>query len=471
MQQKSYFEISLITALVLIYVLYLNNFVLPSFCSDETRTVSPGYSIQDAINNANEGDTIIVEAGIYYESEIVVNKTVNIIGQDAEKTVIDGNNTAKYIFHVIANNARIENFTLKNTNPDHISYSCAVQIYNVTGVEVKNLIITDVVIGIHIQSSNFTEILNNKIVMCTVWALEVHGSSCNNTIAGNTFANNPTAINFADDQSKFNAVYHNNFINNTHNVSLFAMNNYLDNGYPSGGNYWSNFTSTDSFSGPNQNESGSDGIFDTEYPSHDSRLDRYPLVNPLTTFYVLVNEEIFTVKISTNSTVNSCIFSKENRTLTFNVNESENANYSCRLIIPKKLLSCDSLREWNVSANGYVIDYVVLDDEENTYIYFIYSNVNIEEITVEGTRALPELNPTVTIAMLLSLTAFLIALKRICKKNKDQLNIFQLSNSYTNDVFRLQIKGYVFRSCFSTTNRKFHRKTVHGLVYPGYIPF
>jgi hypothetical protein len=38
-----------------------------------------------------------------------------------------------------------------------------------------------------------------------------------------------------------------------------------DNGYPSGGNYWSDYTGTDNYSGPSQNIPGSDGIGDVNY--------------------------------------------------------------------------------------------------------------------------------------------------------------------------------------------------------------
>ena len=60
--------------------------------------------------------------------------------------------------------------------------------------------------------------------------------------------------------------------------------NTWDNGYPSGGNYWSDYTGNDSFSGPNQDLPGSDGIGDTPYnitgyTPNDQ--DRYPLTGRL----------------------------------------------------------------------------------------------------------------------------------------------------------------------------------------------
>ncbi len=55
----------------------------------------------------------------------------------------------------------------------------------------------------------------------------------------------------------------------------YYTTNIWDNGYPSGGNYWSDFNGSDNFSGLNQNLSGSDGIGDTLHMK-----DRYPLMSP-----------------------------------------------------------------------------------------------------------------------------------------------------------------------------------------------
>lgn len=80
-----------------------------------------------------------------------------------------------------------------------------------------------------------------------------------------------------------NLFYHNSFINNP--VSLIndpefpSMNNW-DNGYPSGGNYWSDYHGTDVKKGSNQNEVGSDGIGDTPYLMDPINIDHFPLMQP-----------------------------------------------------------------------------------------------------------------------------------------------------------------------------------------------
>ena len=54
---------------------------------------------------------------------------------------------------------------------------------------------------------------------------------------------------------------------------------FWNSGYPIGGNYWSHLNVTDIYSGPYQNESGSDGIGDTPYVIDGSNQDNYPLMN------------------------------------------------------------------------------------------------------------------------------------------------------------------------------------------------
>jgi parallel beta-helix repeat protein len=84
----------------------------------------------------------------------------------------------------------------------------------------------------------------------------------------------------------YNKVYHNNFINNgeeTGQAFQTSFYNDWDNGYPSGGNFWSDYKGKDKYSGPNQNIPGSDGIGDDPYEIfgyEEWDYDFYPLINP-----------------------------------------------------------------------------------------------------------------------------------------------------------------------------------------------
>ncbi|MGD0977557.1 MAG: NosD domain-containing protein [Candidatus Bathyarchaeia archaeon] len=103
--------------------------------------------------------------------------------------------------------------------------------------------------------------------------------SVNNTLAKNNLTgNNQFGIQLINVSGNF--IYHNNFADNTQEVQSTNSSNTWDNGYPSGGNYWSGYTDVDLFKGLNQNVPGSDGIWDHPYVIDANNTDHYPLVNP-----------------------------------------------------------------------------------------------------------------------------------------------------------------------------------------------
>lgn len=100
-----------------------------------------------------------------------------------------------------------------------------------------------------------------------------------NIFADNLVYSNSLGIQIKD--ASGNRVYHNNFLDNTDWQSLDeGGGNLWDDGYPSGGNYWSNLVGADQFGGPFQNVMGSDGIVDTAYPIEAQGIDHYPLMEP-----------------------------------------------------------------------------------------------------------------------------------------------------------------------------------------------
>ena len=106
-------------------------------------------------------------------------------------------------------------------------------------------------------------------------------------ITDNNIAANSNGILLSS--SSNNTVYHNNFANNLHQVTSDGSLNIWDNGYPSGGNYWTDYAGSDLCSGPHQNITGSDGIGDTPYVIDSGNADRYPLMNPYSSLALSVN--------------------------------------------------------------------------------------------------------------------------------------------------------------------------------------
>ncbi|RLI65378.1 MAG: hypothetical protein DRO67_02775 [Candidatus Asgardarchaeum californiense] len=104
-------------------------------------------------------------------------------------------------------------------------------------------------------------------------------ASNNNTFSANTIQYNYYGLSLHGGPSS-NKFYHNNFIENERHVDGTGQLTSWDNGYPSGGNYWSDYNGTDYYSGPYQNETGKDGIGDTPYTIDGDNVDRYPLMHP-----------------------------------------------------------------------------------------------------------------------------------------------------------------------------------------------
>ncbi len=104
-------------------------------------------------------------------------------------------------------------------------------------------------------------------------------SSDRNLITNNTLGMNRESgvgLRWSDDHQ----VYHNDFIGNGIQAFDDWNSSQWDNGYPSGGNYWSDYVGNDSYSGPGQNISGSDGIGDSPYILDNDSRDNYPLMTP-----------------------------------------------------------------------------------------------------------------------------------------------------------------------------------------------
>jgi len=137
--------------------------------------------------------------------------------------------------------------------------------------------------GIYLyDSSNYNSIFSNNVTASKRKGILLYSdsgsySSSNNSVFGNNITNNGEGIGLF---SSSNSIVHNNFINNNIQFSSSDSANILDDGYSSGGNYWSNYNGTDIYSGVYQNETGSDGIGDAPYVIDANNTDRYPLMKP-----------------------------------------------------------------------------------------------------------------------------------------------------------------------------------------------
>ncbi|UCE36287.1 MAG: right-handed parallel beta-helix repeat-containing protein, partial [Thermoplasmata archaeon] len=161
-------------------------------------------TIQEAINAAKDGDTVYVYSGTYYEN-VVMNKTINLTGENQDTTIIDGGNMGNVI-NVVADWVNITEFTLIGTSPmtrtgiklDNVQ-NCRVMNNNMSsnswGIDLddssNNIVLGNNIstyCGINLWLSNNNNITNNKVTpLNSRWGIHV-GRSSNNTIIGNNIA-------------------------------------------------------------------------------------------------------------------------------------------------------------------------------------------------------------------------------------------------------------------------------------------
>lgn len=167
-------------------------------------------------------------------------------------------------------NNTIVNNTVSSSNPYGIHLSKS------QDNKITNNSISNGVYGIYLSTSEGNEIDNNTIAGAEYG---IHIGSNYNLVVNNTVSGNDNGV-ILSGSAVNNRVYHNRFIDNTIQAVNLSNNNYWDDGYPSGGNYWSDYPGIDLRNGPNQDQIGSDGIGDTPYDINQWTQDRYPLMTP-----------------------------------------------------------------------------------------------------------------------------------------------------------------------------------------------
>jgi len=151
--------------------------------------------------------------------------------------------------------------------------------------------------GLTLYLANDNSLISNNITRCDVGiALSL---SKNNIIYRNLIDDNRIGMSIS--LSNDNTVYNSDFVSNDQQVATDGLStNKWNSTYPYGGNYWSDYTGTDVYCGPYQNETGSDGIGDTSYVVNINELfgtyniDYYPLMKPCTveSFALILTSEV-----------------------------------------------------------------------------------------------------------------------------------------------------------------------------------
>lgn len=147
------------------------------FVDDNFNPSTPGWSedhfdkIQDGVNGVAENGVVHVFAGLYHES-VVIDKTLNLIGENRETTIIEGGNNENVIT-INTNSTVVKYFTLKHAEADPF-------LDNLNGIVIS-------------PNREGNEIENNTILKNSLYGVLVLGS-CHNNIRDNIINSNGIGV-------------------------------------------------------------------------------------------------------------------------------------------------------------------------------------------------------------------------------------------------------------------------------------
>lgn len=117
-------------------------------------------TIQQALVIAVNGDTVLVDAGYYKEHNLIITKTIALIG--INHPVLDGEHKHE-IISVKANGVLVDGFKVIHSGISSIEDYAGIKIYNVRDVVVRNNILEDTFFGIYSQYGTNCTIENNLL--------------------------------------------------------------------------------------------------------------------------------------------------------------------------------------------------------------------------------------------------------------------------------------------------------------------
>jgi parallel beta-helix repeat protein len=243
-------------------------------------------------NNIFENNSSSIYLDYYSDNNLVSN---NIVGNSeygvwiyrSDSNIISNNVTRNTNYGILLYANSSYNFISNNTVDNNV--------HGINLSESDNNLIenntcenNEVAIFLHYSNNNFVlsnDLKNNGSGIYLAW-------SDNNLVSNNVVDNShhgavytlaipPAGSGVYIYYSDNNLIFRNDFINNA-TQAYDNSSNHWDNGYPSGGNYWSDYAGADNYRGEKQDKPGSDNIGDTSYSIlGGTNRDRYSLMSPI----------------------------------------------------------------------------------------------------------------------------------------------------------------------------------------------
>lgn len=142
------------------FLLLLMGFLGNSQTIDICKTC-PISTIKEAISQAKDFDTILINKGNYKEHDILVNKPLTIIGKDYP--VIDGELKGE-IITIISDDVTVDGLFIINVGTSYTEDYAAIRVRKSKNFVIQNLVLEKLFFGIYIEKSHHGKVFHNKII-------------------------------------------------------------------------------------------------------------------------------------------------------------------------------------------------------------------------------------------------------------------------------------------------------------------
>ncbi len=118
-------------------------------------------TLSKAVSLANNGDTILLKNGVYQEGNILINKSITLIGEG--NSILDGNNKTE-LLTITGRNITIKKIILRNAGYSALNDFAAIKVIDATGIQLEENKILNAYFAIHVSNTTNCAIRNNTII-------------------------------------------------------------------------------------------------------------------------------------------------------------------------------------------------------------------------------------------------------------------------------------------------------------------
>jgi len=257
--------------------------------------------------------------------------------------------------------------------------------------------------GVYLTTSYGMRTIDNAVVDNTIqghWkGVVLHGQPNNlvrdNLVKNNLILNNSFAV--STRLSAFNLVYHNNFLNNTHQVEGYESENMFD--WLGEGNYWDDYDGADL---------DYDGIGDTPYVIDEVNRDNFPLAGFFKGFGIVWEGATYSFDAICSSFVFNLSFSQPEKSIAFDMLPSGNEMSLCWVTFPEVVLG----GPYKVLMNGSQTTSLIEGSNGTHARLFFASLGDGGRVEIFGGTVIPEFSKVLFLSLLTVATSLMVFLQR-----------------------------------------------------------